>query len=501
MTASFQVGKILNGVYDNAVGWRPASRSIKPVHVANGLFRAVVGQQYDTTPVVELIAWERNGKPLEERTFERLIDRRPEVFRVYRQRPQEFGRMRRLARGVLAADGAVFPRADHSALTLASAQMISRDGSDRGVGRFAAALVGDPDDPLTLGSAVREALVVDRGRPRDPLTAGVWPLLPDTEKGRPPPRSESYLSALGAEHASAVVAELRSAASALASHERAQGNRLRTLQRTVSFACAGLFAHAQGISAGGALRDRFPFLLTLGEKGDAVSDASERGLDAFFRRFEEWLELQLTDRIRRGEPLDDSDDISQPVPTTYTEASERIAAIPPGRGRLSIGARDARLAALEHGFTASGSDLIAAFAKALMATYMAENVSGPRDFLRALGQRSGLFFPYFQGRSPDKRFRPSVPMIDMLVRSCVATDEILALEEFLERLWSHFGVIVGGRVTGDLTDQDLLKRCNLALEPSVLALNTERFVDQLVAIGLARRYADNVTFVGEVHGH
>ena len=96
-----------------------------------------------------------------------------------------------------------------------------------------------------------------------------------------------------------------------------------------------------------------------------------------------------------------------------------------------------------------------------------------------------------------KRLRPSVPMLDMLVRACVPADDAVPLETFLERLWSRFGIIVGGRRDPKWDDEEVLSRSQVFVDGASLVDNTERFVDELVAVGLARRYADHVTFVGD----
>jgi hypothetical protein len=55
------IGEVLNGVYDDDIGWRPASGSIKPVHVANGLFRAVQNAHYDVGDLGTIPAPSRNS--------------------------------------------------------------------------------------------------------------------------------------------------------------------------------------------------------------------------------------------------------------------------------------------------------------------------------------------------------------------------------------------------------------------------------------------------------
>lgn len=494
----YAIGEVLNGVYDEDVGWRPASGAIKPVHVANGLFRALTGKYYDITRIVEVIVWEKRGQPIEGRTANDLIDRYGDVFRAFRGQPERLNSTRQFLRGILAADGAVFPSADQSSLTLASPLMISPDKNDRGVGEFAAQLLGNASEPGTLAYVVRE--VLDPERPEDPLTAAAWPLLPEPTSGRSV-TSQGPIGALSQPHAVEIVAALSEAARDLATHEMAQGNRLRTLERAVHFAVAGTLAHAQAISASGDLSARIPALLAAeSPKSSELSAASELSLDLIYRNFEEWLIMRLAHRIQTGQPLAIG---GIALPRGLSEA-EAISFLKDIRGAArehplpDAKTVEARLRAFEEARHLERGTIQAALARALVTSYLTEFVSGgPQPFLQSLGRRAGILYPYFQGRSREKRLRPNVRVLDALVRACVRSGELVPLQEFLQRLWIRFGIIVGGRVSVEPTDLDLLSANGIHVDPSALTTNVERFVDQLTEIGLARRHADNVTFVGD----
>jgi len=113
-----------------------------------------------------------------------------------------------------------------------------RAGEDRGVREFVAQLLGDPADLDSLAAVVRQRLEHDP--PSNPVSTLVWPLL-DIDGGRNVTNTSRTVvrRALARPHAHAIVAELRAAASTLVTHERAQGNHLRTLQRAVALASAG----------------------------------------------------------------------------------------------------------------------------------------------------------------------------------------------------------------------------------------------------------------------
>lgn len=498
-----KIGEILNTVYDADVGWRPASGAIKPVHVANGLVRAVQGVRYDTRRLHEFVVWWKRGQqPDEERTFEALLKAQPQFYGGF---GAEFDRSRRYARGLLGGDGALFPSVDHSSFSLTNALMVTPDNMDWQLGLFAAGLMGDPAEPSTLSAAVRDASCPDA--PRDPLTALVWPLLDDGEPKEVLQGTHALRvkKALGRRHNAGFVAAMSEAAQCLATHERAQGNQMRTLQRAVQFACVATVAHAQALAAGGRMSKRPPALMTLaGHRSSDVAVASERSLDLVLRRFEEWLAVRLGGLINKGVPLSEGED---PFPTDTTDLRSirpLLAKIAPAK-RGDPTPSDALIRERVHYYkrarTLLGDEAEPAqvLARGLVDAYSREFASsgGPKKFLRGIGCKIGLLYPHFAGRTREKRYRPSVPVLDMLVRACVPTGETVALPVFLERLWERFGLVVGGRRDDSWDDAAFLAHHDLPVDTSTLVENCERLVDELVAMGLARRYADDVTFVGD----
>lgn len=498
------IGQILNRVYDERVGWRPASGGIKPVHIANGLVRGLHGRVYTTTKLHELIVWWRKKHTLrdEERSYEALVELPADSpFECFRGRPQEFERFRRFANGLLAADNAVFPSGDQSSFTLTCDRMATLDSNDRKVVEFAATLLrGVGSSSGALGEMLRDATRCER--PSDPLTALAWPLL-DEGVGSPisAQRRSRKKHPLERRRISQFVSGLTSAAEDLASHEREQGNGMRTLERAVLFVSASLLAHAQALAANGALAARPPVLLTLtGRKRSELAVASERSIELLFRGFERWLAEQLGEYIAKEEPLADG---AQALPAdsldgrTIRPALERIEGKtkkPPDTDTL----RERMYAFREAKQRLGSEDPSRVLAHALAASYFREYDSGgPRRFLTRIGRWSGLLYPHFAGRTRAKRARPSVPMLDTLVRACVPANEAVTLEEFLERLWTRFGLIVGGRRDEDWDDAEYLARHNVSIDTPPLVENTQRLVDELVTMGLARRYPDNVTFVGD----
>jgi hypothetical protein len=497
------IGQVFNNIYDTAVGWRPASGSIKPVHVANGLLRSVRGRNYNLETISTfLIAHRQGGLPDAKRTFEALKDDEEFVHLLGHLTDDRSGfeRTRRYAKGLLAADKAVFPSASASSLSLTSGLMVSRDHNDRGLGAYGATLIS-----LGAGSlAQRLRESVEVSRPHDPITALAWPLLVDREgQAVRAANSDEFLKKA---HNKEFLDQIASAANCLATHTINSKDPLRLVQRTVHFICVATFVHAQALAGRGRLARRPPTLLVSGSpKGSELAIASERSLMFVVDGFQGWLVDELASRIEKGRPVSASEVIDR----AKLEDGRSVKALLRGIGTATTGHASPNSRAVDERFelySAARKQLkdqspAKVMASALMEMYLQEYESGgPQSFLFALGRKAGFLYPHFQGRSRDKRAMPNARVLEMMVKACVERGEALSLDAFLERLWMRFGCIVGGRLTDEWSDASALANHGLAVEIDMLSENTERFVDELVEMGLARRYPDGVTFVGDTYG-
>lgn len=498
------IGEIFNDIYDNLVGWRPASGSVKPVHVANGLLRSVSGRKYNIEAVGRFLISHKQGgvqdplRKYESLTSDPLLR---DHFGSLATDYTSFERTRRYAKGLLAADKAVFPSAAASSLTLTTGLMVSGDYNDRGLGRYGSALLMAGGGELA--SLLRNSLELER--PLDPISVLAWPLLVDRTGHAGGDTSD--VAFMRQSHNKAFLNNMGDAADSLASHTINSRDPLRLIQRAVHFVCVATVAHAQALAVGGKMEQRPPLLLVSGAtKGSELAVASERSLLAAFSGFDTWLADQLERRLSRGKPLvrDEVIDISKVEDGRSVRALLRTIASAkkghPAPTDAEVNERFQVFATARNQYR--GQNAVRVFAQALQEIYSQEYESGgPQSFLLSLGRRCGLLYPHFQGRSRDKRVMPNARILEMLVRACVRHGETVSLEAFLGRLWDRFGCVVGGRHTDKWSDADVLAAHGAGVEIEDLATNTECFVDELVSMGFARRYPDGVTFVGESYGN
>ncbi len=516
-----RITKVLDCVYEQVVGWNPSSGSIKPVHIANGLFRDLTKQYYDTSELIEFAVPGRKGKePIPSRSFESIVlNVDPKRFPRFadfadQSRKHDFEKLREAVRGVIAADGggAVMPEAATSSMTLSTPQMISADYNDRKVGRFMAAFLRgpDPENPGNLSQVVERALVEGLDSPRDDISFLVWPLL--SQEPSPVKKDNFKIPIFTKRQYQPFVKHLDCAAAQLAEHELKQGNRLATFRRAVEFTCLGLIAYVQAMSSNGKMDQRIPLLLAMdAAKGTRLANASEQTILKLIQEFEGWLASELATRLERGLPLTEGSDDKEKPPKQQPPTPDHL-----HRGTVRAWLREFtskdgdrpdaetlahRLEIYDEAKAVCGTEkTYDVLGETLVRCYIDEYESGgPSEFLRGLATRAGLFFPYGAGRSREKRVRASVHILDVIVKACTPVSGSIPFEAFLDRIWERFGLIAGGRVGTHPTDLELLQSIGIDISPTDLHENSLSLVDHLVDIGLARRYPDNVAYVGKYH--
>ena len=492
---------LLRRIYDEEFGFLPTNRSMKPVHVANGLARRVVGATNDFRPLAKVIRQyvkKQAAGYLEERNpNSAIIEAYPEKFQDSYHNPPSDERLtafRALAKDTLGADGAAF-ESGQSSFTLSHQRMITDDVSDNGSGDFLASLLTAGDGPAVAADLLRDLLKRDT----DPWTMIAWPMLDvgaesqATLSGAAQTRSERVSANLLAvagdrQIASSTLRELRQRFDQLASYEQ-QGEKLTTLRRLVLFGCFAIHVHmirrcAEVIPDG----PRPPILLdmfdgrrrSLREASAATLEGGRRAIEQLVVfRIREYVATVLSDERQVGSYLDSLAD----TPGNQLVVNEY------GAQHASMGAVDA---------------LAEAFWKAGYSGVGPESVKGyPWNALLALGRRSGYLSPYDdrgRGGKEHKRYGANAEFAEVLVASIVAPGYPRQLDEFLDDLRDEYGIVVGRQ-----RDFDIVRRNDLRLGADLprsvsfnendLRLNVNQFRDLLIDIGFAKTYADGRTIV------
>lgn len=485
---------LLEAFEDEDFGFRLTNFSIKPVHVANGLARALTGRTYDTTAVTRLVRrYVRNQKlgVDEERypnaefmadyaeAFDNSGSHPPDALRVTR--------LRSLAFDVLNADGAVFPT--QQSFTLSNERFVTGDLSDVRTGLFLSRLLtAEPTERTDAATYLRELLQSES----DPWTTLALPVL---EFGEPREeaisgdvaeriaRSAPLFETSNGRLLSPTLASLRDAYDRLARFEQQSGSKLSSLRRLMLFGCFVLHVHA--VSRWSEREDhapRPPILLDLFD-GDLVSvaDASRATLRAAGDAMEGMIRSRFLEHV-----------VAQ-----YGTTARQIEA---GLQGSEIGERIKR--AYET-YCDGGTEPPAALARAMAEDAIDREREAPIGSLIELGRRAGFLAPWSnQGRGGKlrKRYTATAEFLETLVAATIEPDDPAEFPEFLDRLRDYFGVVVGRP-----EDDAIIRHTNLRDEefwPAVVSINeedlrrnVEEFRQLLIESGYAKAYADGRTMV------
>jgi hypothetical protein len=486
---------LLEEFFDEEFGFRLVNFSIKPVHVANGLARALSSRTYDTTAVVKLVRRyvRKQALGIDEERYPNA-----EVLRDYASafagsRGQEpdalrVTRLRSLAFNVLAADGAVFDPT-HSSFTLSNERFVTGDPSDYRMGLFLCRLLtAEPVARTDAADYMRELLQSES----DPWTTLALPVLAfgdareesvSDEVAERIGRSDHLFEPSGDHLASPTLHNLRDAYDRLARFERNAGSKLNSLRRLMLFGCFVLHVHA--LARWSEREDhapRPPILLDLFD-GTLVSvaDASR----ATLRAAGDAIDGVLRSRFHEH------------VVSEYGETDKQI------ERALADAGLGTKVVTLYRNYLAGGTEPADALARAMAEDAVDQEREAPIGSLIELGRRAGFLAPWSnQGRGGKlrKRYTATAEFLETLVAATVEPDKPVEFPEFLDRLQEYFGVLVGRP-----EDDGMIRRTNLSDDdfwPAVVSINEEdlrrnvdEFRDLLVESGYAKAYADGRTMV------
>lgn len=481
--------KLTSDIAEQVWGFIP-NRQVKPVHFANGFFRALCG----TTGSVDLLLAAAGGfrKGTSRVSTEQWI---ADIDGHYESRSgsppvDDVKNLRSTLDLVLNQDRALFASAQFASLTLTHVGHITSDRSDQGSGRFLASVLALGDDGKAA-KALRRTLESKT----DNIYMLTAPLVGDVQCGNPPVADADVEERV---RNSIVLQEMRRAFGRVMTYERLL-EKTMFLQRVVALGGFSLFLHLiNSVQARPSGRTHVPLLLAAPGCSPEIREASratfatarqqivlayEEGLrrEMQARGEDELLESEYRELMRNWLPELDADTREGKKQTKTWERFEqdfsafRLVADVPFEAFVRAAARAAFVAMAESG----GAD--------------------PEGVATALGRMIGIVYPRLQGRGA-KYFSPAPQFLDMLVVTLLDPGESVALEEFWNRAYRTYGIVSGHGETADATR---LRDWNIRrASPTLLKANADQLLDELVRMGHARVYADDIAMVhaGGRHG-
>ena len=486
--------RMLQEVCDREFGFQPLNFSIKPVHVANGLARALTGRSYTTDALAHTlrryVVRQTLGVEQERHPNKEILEKYADAFEALtgsEPDPQRLSRLRALSMNVLGADGAVFDQPDKSSYTLANERFITKDPSDRRAGLFLARLLRAGQGSADAAELLVELLELES----DGWTTLALPLLEFGEVREEDSKGETAERAARSDHLftvadghldSPTLRVLRECYDRLARFERKAGSKLNSLRRLALFGCFVLHVHAiaRRHERNPAL-PRPPILLDMFDGTvKSVRDASRASL----RAAGDAIEFLILDSFR------------EEVGATATSEDELLADF------QELEAGETIIKDFEN-FIARDHDPVEALARAMVDAAFAKAREHPIGCLVELGRRAGFLSPWSnsgRGGKLQKRYTATAEFLETLVAATVDRDEPLEFPEFLDRLRDDFGILVGRP-----EDDSIIRRNNLlsseqfgpmtSINEEDLRRNVAALRHLLVETGYGKNYADGRTII------
>jgi len=469
-------------------------RNVKPVHFANGFFRALSGHTRQSVAEPDLIHEAAGGYRKGNSNFstEQFI-RDAEGQLMERSgaavKPDDVRGLRAALDDVFSQDRALYASPNFWTLTLTHWRHVSSDTSDSSTGRFMAWLLAKIGPPETVDTLRR---VLDDER--DAFYELAAPLVDRRSEMQPVSARSEMNDLLGALAEAPPTQAVARGFARLARHAE-DLEKTAFLQRVVALGGFGLHVHLVNSTTEGRAGRLAPMLLCARDPAPEVRDASRRTYARGKRRLIEAFEEALTRRLTsRGE--DDNDRVG------YVRLMKRLL-FPGGQSDAQKRAAEDVMERFETDFdterAAVGTDF-EAFVRALRAACFTANkrklgigTKNPRKVLFFIGKHSGLLGPF---RGPgEKYYRPEPQMLDALVVALLDPgEEGITEQDFWQRAYEEFGLISGARGKRDV--RLLQEEWNVrGAGTDPLEANAEALRDQLARLGYARTYADGATLI------
>jgi hypothetical protein len=469
------------------IGYEPISNQIKPVHIANGLFRLVLGEEYD---IKSLNEWsKRFSQQKEINSAEKIkkdyIDVIDEEMTL-----EEINELRYFLELIFNADNAVTPSVKFSTLTIASKTQVTKEVQNEfGIPRFLYRILNAKVDGMP--SPCIDIIKSHLNNENDEISRISQPLVSiDSASKKKISIEEKDIELSGIE------LRIRQAFDNLALNDKENGNKLLSLERIVLFSCFATILHLSSrildISDKYCEDDRIPLLFDADGSLQAIKYASQETLLLARLGIEEYFEkvLEAIFRYEQYHILTKDEILKRIDETPLAESSRK-------KKKATEDEKREDYKNLFLGFYEQSQNPFDAIVKATRFLLFSDVYStDPSGFISSLGGKIGLLAPR-AGGGGRKRYSPDPIILEIIILSLLKKGEKVRLTDFAKRLWMQFGIIIGANPEEDM---ERLGKWNISQNipgdlAGSLALNAEKIADLYISMGYGKRYADGVTML------
>ena len=460
----------------------PTSNSTKPMHIANGFFRACTGEVCNVQDIHEWVISERrtDGKAI---TSEDLKEKYVDILEYGAdENSDNIKEVRFLLEKVFNPDATVYPSYANSVLNISSHWLIKdRIDSEARIGDFIYNILAVPKD----GQVSRVIELTQRAlkNDKDDITRLIKPILgAKVIQEERQTKTEKDFVEIDMNFSKGVIRDGYDAIAENMIFMEQANNSLLFLKRIINYATFATVFYLIDVNHAMYNAVRVPLLLDSGIGLSAIEAASEECYKSGKKEVENFYINCIKERLSSEIVNHNSEEecMSYIEKSPFDETNEK---------------KDERGLVKRYfsAYVQSGDLPIDALAKALqMALYtFAYSNNTPSDFCRVCGGRSGLVGP--KGNAATKRLLIDRFLLETIALSVVSPQELengMEFKEFGKRLREKYNIIIGTDVE---LEYELLENANIAqLVPGdlrgELANNAKGIADMLNSMNLAKRY-------------
>lgn len=482
--------RIGESVCTDYLGFAPTSNATKPPHIANGLFRACIGETCRTTDVHEWLICEGKKDAV---SSEKIIAAYYEILeRGQLEKASNIKDLRFLLNEIFNQDNTTYPSYDFSVTTISSHWMVKkRVSAEANIGDFlfeilAKEIDGQRSPAIEL---MRTALANDT----DDMTKLVKPIIAFPSEKEKREVSDVEYPVDSEIKWDSCKASIRNGFDQLSRNLiliEENKNSLLVLRRMINYAVfASLLYLVRGNSAvfGG---NQVPIVIDAGGDIDSIKKASEQSFTAAKKSVEDYYVNAIYRVIDQEISRDTENACKKWIKEMVFTSSDK---------------EESAKSAITSYFTSFCAERDApklALAKALqIALYTFEyKNNSPSDFCRVLGVRAGLVGPK-GNRAKIKRYLVNSFTLETITLSAISEDDLkdgIELKDLSNKLVHDYCILIGADSDAEYS---ILETANIAQSTpgdlrGDLSLNAQQLANTYISLGLGKRYADGVMLIG-----
>ena len=471
------IEELRESVDEKYVGIRLNTSKVKPVHIANGLFREACEWTADTGLLHKFVFDQKaNGDIPRGHELDNVIDELRDLSAIEPNiDPNDVSRFRRQLKKVVSADDGVFTGQMQS-YSAAARGFLSRDTVGQDAGSFIVSWLKYINSDLLaqIQSCLQQT--------DDIVSLTCAPLISDEgdywERKVEVDDLKFTSQQLGKSSRDSHWNGLNQAATTLANHLEAHPDKLFHMRLVVLFSSVVVLRHVAALESY-YVKDAIvpPFLLDFGNVA-GLKGASRQSYSRCRSSISRFYAYAFGQEVKRSYSVQD---LANSKPPRYNDGKNaKLTEQGDTIWKLTKSSVNSR----RNKFTRYGEALFDILSLNANATAI--------QYFKGLGARVGLIHPR-TGSSAVPWFRPTPDLIELLIHCCIEPDEEpVEMQDLCNRMQERFGVLTGG---GRNDEEILEKNAIYSWDRDALNDNARELAYLLVRHGFASELADGVTKV------